>query len=116
MFCFVIGQQILYAQTPEKMSQCSLRVGVYDNSPKIFMSEQGVPQGIFIDVIQEIALLQNWHLTYVYGNWHELEQKLQQGLIDMLPDVAFTQSRDSLYLFNTLNFCLPDQSLISACC
>ncbi|HNS15944.1 MAG TPA: hypothetical protein PKM08_11485, partial [Syntrophorhabdaceae bacterium] len=32
-----------------------VRVGVYDNAPKIFVSESGKPEGIFIDIIEYIA-------------------------------------------------------------
>lgn len=33
----------------------TIKVGVYDNAPKIFMSEKGKAEGIFIDIIEYIA-------------------------------------------------------------
>jgi len=32
-----------------------VRVGVYENPPKVFTSESGTPSGIFIDIIEYIA-------------------------------------------------------------
>ena len=39
------------------MGEQKIRVGVYQNSPKVSMSESGKPEGIFVDIIEAIAAM-----------------------------------------------------------
>jgi hypothetical protein len=71
----------------------TVTVGVYDNAPKIFISESGKPAGIFIDIIEHIAESEGWHLHYVPGTWVEGLDRLAKGEIDLMPDVAHTAER-----------------------
>ena len=77
-----------------------VRVGVYDNAPKIFTAESGKPAGIFIDLIEYIAEKEGWTLHYVPGTWKEGLNRLERGEIDLMPDVAYTVSRDRIYSFH----------------
>jgi len=74
-----------------------LKVGVYDNPPKIFVDKKGNPDGIFIDVIRSVYPSNELHLEFVYGKWSELVGKLKKGEIDALPDMAYSPERDSLF-------------------
>ena len=77
-----------------------LRVGIYNNSPKVAMSESGEPEGIFIDLIEEIAGIEGWRLEYVPGTWAECLDRLESAEIDLMPDVALTPSREAIYSFH----------------
>jgi len=77
-------------------------VGVYKNSPKIFYDATGEPQGIFIDIIQEIAEQNNWILKFKQGEWDDLFIQLKNGEIDVLPDMAISAERDSLFKLNRI--------------
>jgi|GEM_PF-1670251 len=88
------------AQTGSR--QQPLRVGVYNNSPKIFTDANGKPAGIFIDILAEIARREQLSLVFVTGSWDELYTKLRLGQIDVLPDMAQTPARDSLFRFNQI--------------
>lgn len=77
-----------------------VRVGVYDNAPKVFISESGKPEGIFIDIIEHIARQERWTLHYVAGTWGECLSRLERGEIDFMPDVAYTADRAKKYSFN----------------
>ena len=81
-----------------------IRVGVYQNEPKIFVDSLGEPKGIFIDILQYIAKQEAWRLVYVYSDWKSLLHKLSIGEIDLLPDIARSAKRDSLYSFNRISF------------
>ena len=74
-----------------------VRVGVYENAPKVFTSESGKPSGIFIDIIEYIAKQEDWDLEYVTGTWIEGLDRLDRGEIDLMPDVAFTAERDKKF-------------------
>lgn len=75
----------------------TVSVGIYENPPKIFVSEQGRPSGIFVDIIEHIAAREGWRLRYVPGTWGEGLERLQKGEIDLMPDVAYTAEREKIY-------------------
>jgi len=75
-------------------------IGVYENSPKIFISESGKPSGIFIDLIEYIAKKEGWNLHYVPGTWAEGLDRLEKGEIDLMPDVAYSANRERLFSFH----------------
>lgn len=77
-----------------------VRVGVYQNAPKIYVDSDERPAGIFIDLLNEIARVENWQLEYVPGEWSACLDALEEHSIDLLPDVAFTRERDKLLDFN----------------
>ncbi len=79
-----------------------IKVGVYNNPPKIFVNSNGQPDGIFIDVVKAIAERENLQIEYVEDEWNELLKKLENREIDVMPDVAFTKSRDSIFSFNNI--------------
>ncbi|MBP7764363.1 MAG: transporter substrate-binding domain-containing protein [Deltaproteobacteria bacterium] len=79
-----------------------VRVGVYENAPKVFTSETGRPAGIFIDIIESIAADEGWKLKYVSGTWAEGLERLAAGEIDLMPDVAYTAERDRLFSFHKI--------------
>ncbi|NMC99146.1 MAG: transporter substrate-binding domain-containing protein [Bacteroidales bacterium] len=92
----------IQATTFLSFSQNKIKVGVYDNPPKIFMNKNNKPEGFFIDIIQAIAKNENIKIEYVYGDWSDLSEKLKKGEIDVLPDMAYSKERDSIYSFNKL--------------
>jgi hypothetical protein len=79
-----------------------VKVGIYDNAPKIFISEDGRPSGIFIDIIEFIAKNENWKLEYVPGTWAEGLDRLSKREIDLMPDVAYTPERSERYSFHKM--------------
>ena len=78
----------------------AVRVGIYQNEPKIFMDENGQPAGIFTELLNEIAAQEGWTLVYVRCEWVACLQALEDGLIDLMPDVAYSVERDVLLDFH----------------
>jgi len=77
-----------------------VRVGVYQNEPKIFTGGDGKAAGIFIELIEAMAGDAGWELTYVPCEWSTCLSLLQRGEIDLLPDVAYTAARDEVFDFH----------------
>lgn len=77
-----------------------LRVGVYENSPKIFLDETGAPGGILGELLQQIADLQNWQLVPVVCQWSDCLDMLVTGQIDLMPDVAVSSERMDRFDFH----------------
>jgi PAS domain S-box-containing protein len=78
----------------------TVTVGVYENAPKVFTSESGKPSGIFIDIIEHIAKIEEWDLRYVSGTWGEGLDRVERGEIDLMPDVAYSAARARIYSFH----------------
>ncbi|MDY0279378.1 MAG: PAS domain S-box protein [Salinivirgaceae bacterium] len=81
-----------------------VRVGVYQNPPKIFMNSNGQADGIFIDILERIAEKEDWTITYDFADWETLLKKLDNAEIDLLPNVVKNDNKDSLYDFNEIAF------------
>lgn len=75
-------------------------VGLYDNPPKVFIDVNGEPAGIFVDIIEEIASSEDWDLEYRHGTWSDGLQRLENGEIQLMPDVAYTASREAEFDFH----------------
>ena len=84
------------------LARRSVRVGVYQNAPKVFVDESGVPAGIFIDVIRHIAAVEDWELQFVAGSWAEGLERLANGQLDLMPDVAHTAERARNFSFHSV--------------
>lgn len=95
IFLLIISELSISAQV--------IKVGIYDNPPKIFLNSQGKPDGIFIDILEEIARNKQIRIQYVYEDWHILLEMLDAGEIDVLPDVAYSPLRDTIYQLNKLS-------------
>jgi PAS domain S-box-containing protein len=78
----------------------TVRVGLYQNPPKIFSNAHGDPSGLFVDILAAIAEREHWQLDYVPCEWDACLRALQAGEIDLMPDVAYSPARDERFDFH----------------
>lgn len=76
-----------------------VRIGTYDNAPKAFRNASGQVIGIFPDILKYIAREESWEIIWVDGTWQQCLQRLGNGDIDIMLDVAFSQERQEKYDF-----------------
>ncbi len=76
-----------------------LRVGIYQNAPKIFIDDKGQPSGFFPELLLAIAQQEGWVLHYIPCAWDECLRLLEAGELDIMPDVAHTPERQKHFLF-----------------
>ena len=76
-----------------------VRVGLYQNPPKIHYDDTG-PAGIFVDILDVIADDHGWRLEYVPCDWARCLEMLEQGELDLMPDVAITPERQQRFDFH----------------
>lgn len=98
--CLVIAGLSLAVVTPAHAQSRIVRVGVYENEPKVYSDSDGRPTGIFVDLLTAIAEEEGWELEFVSGTWSEGLEALSAGRIDLMCDVAYTTERDELYDFH----------------
>jgi len=82
----------------------TVRVGVYENEPKIFTITDGEarPSGIFPNLLQQIAEEEGWTIVWVHGTWDEGLRALEKGEIDLMSDVGYSAERDEVYDFHQI--------------
>ncbi|MHC5079079.1 MAG: PAS domain S-box protein [Planctomycetota bacterium] len=98
----IFGVTILLVMTASEARPQTVRVGVYENKPKVFTEPQGKASGIFIDIIRHIGAEEGWQLEFVPGTWSEGLKRLEGGEIDLMPDVAFSEKRAKIFDFNSV--------------
>lgn len=82
----------------------SLRVGIYNNPPLSFLDEEGKPQGVVVDLLTEVARREGWQLEYIPCEWAACLQMLENGQIDLLGAIAYTEERARRFDFNTQTY------------
>ncbi|MBT3057637.1 MAG: EAL domain-containing protein [Candidatus Thiodiazotropha sp. (ex Lucina pensylvanica)] len=84
---------------PAEQPASPLKVGIYDNPPLITTDQSGNPNGLFIDLLREIASREGWELRYISGTWSDNLNRLATGRIDLLPAIAINENRQRQFLF-----------------
>ncbi|MFA5096266.1 MAG: transporter substrate-binding domain-containing protein [Candidatus Omnitrophota bacterium] len=77
-----------------------IRVGAYENLPKVYITADGKVTGFFPAILEYIAQEEGWRIEYRLGNWQECMDRLASGEIDMMMDVALSDERREKYDFN----------------
>ena len=88
------------ADIPPPPSPRTVRVGVYQNKPKVFLAPDGTASGLFIELLEAVAAREDWTLDFVPCRWSGCLEAVQQGRIDLMPDVAYTRERDRTFSFH----------------
>ncbi|MGQ4277412.1 EAL domain-containing protein [Pseudidiomarina sp. E22-M8] len=83
-------------------AQTTIKVGAYENPPKVTVAESGELSGVFGDLLYEIAEREGWQIEVIPCRWSECLAMLAAGDLDIMPDVALTEIRDKNYIFNEL--------------
>lgn len=84
-----------YQQPPRQ-----IRVGVYENPPKVFSTSDGTIDGFWPTILEDIAANENWQIVWVKGTWEECLERLELNEIDMMVDVGVTDERKDMFTFS----------------
>ncbi len=77
-----------------------VRIGIYDNPPKIFMGKDGTPKGVWAEITDFISLQEGWDVEYVFDSFDEHMENLKKGEIDLFLDVGITTERVKTFTFS----------------
>ncbi|MBT7189237.1 MAG: PAS domain S-box protein [Anaerolineae bacterium] len=77
-----------------------IRVGVYHNPPLSFVDDEGLPQGFVIDILNDIARTEGWILEFTPCEWNECLLALEEGEINLLAPIAFSEERAKRFDFS----------------
>ncbi|RMF04186.1 MAG: PAS domain S-box protein [Chloroflexi bacterium] len=79
----------------------TVRAGFYQNPPKIYTDSAGTITGFWPDLLTAIAAEEGWNIEWVPGTWNESLARLENGQIDVMPDVVWSEPRSQKYAFST---------------
>ena len=97
LLCFLLVP--LSVKAEEKSEQKTVRVGWYEDSYHI-TGENGERSGYGYEYEQAVAAYTGWKYEYVKGDWTELLEMLQDGEIDLMSAVSYTDERAEHMLFS----------------
>ncbi|MCU7890194.1 MAG: transporter substrate-binding domain-containing protein [Candidatus Thiodiazotropha sp. (ex Ustalcina ferruginea)] len=69
------------------------------NPPLVTTDQKGHPGGLFIEILQQIAVQEGWALNFAVGTWSDQLRRLSMGKIDLLPAIAINDTRQQRFLF-----------------
>jgi diguanylate cyclase (GGDEF)-like protein/PAS domain S-box-containing protein len=92
MLCAVLSTTV--------QAQTTLRMGSNDSPLNAIPGAVQRPGGMFGGLLSEIAQRENWQIEVVPCQWVTCLQMLEEGTIDILPDVSYTPERDLLFDFH----------------
>lgn len=99
VFSMIVVSLNLLGLTPFE-EPVTVRVGVYENAPKIYTDQDGNVTGFWPELVNTIAEEENWKIVWVPGSWEECLTRLENHEIDIMPDVGLTVERSQKYVFS----------------
>jgi len=78
-------------------SRTPVRVGVFQNAPLTFIEGDGNVKGFFTDLLEHIADKEGWEIEYVPALFSECLRNLENGDIDLLGGIAYSESRGKIF-------------------
>ncbi len=78
----------------------SVKVGLFQNNPIIFEDAAGQPDGLFVDLLNEIARREGWQVEYVAASLDECLRMLQSGQLDLMTSLAYSPQRNKFVDFS----------------
>jgi ABC-type amino acid transport substrate-binding protein/nitrogen-specific signal transduction histidine kinase len=88
-----LGLVVWLLPVSSAMSLETIRVGIYDNPPKVFFTPSGLAAGLYPDILNAIARERGWALEWVPGTWQECLDRLKTGKINLMVDIARIEER-----------------------
>ncbi len=73
--------------------------GDFDYKPYTFLDSNGKAKGFDVDIIKYIAQRHDFLLEFQFTKWNEALENLENGKVDVLLGILYTEQRDSLYDF-----------------
>ncbi len=103
---------ILMIQTHEGLTQVnhsenelkSVRIGYFDTPPLSFINNDNQPDGFIVDLLNEIASLENFKITWVHDDFPQLMAQMKSKQLDALVSTAYSDERALFLDYSKLSF------------
>ena len=78
----------------------TIRIGYIDYGGFINQDENGEYTGYGVELMNKIAEYTGWNYEYVYGQWEDILQQLEDGEIDFVCQAQKTPEREKRFLYS----------------
>lgn len=75
-------------------------VGIYNNPPLIGLNDKNEPIGFFVDLMNHVATEEGLKVEYSFDTLEKGLEKLEQGEIDILLGIAYSEKRAEKYIYS----------------
>jgi phosphoserine phosphatase RsbU/P len=99
-FFFYLLALCLFSTIAASADAQRIIVGVHENTPLIFTDSNGQAKGIAVDLLTQIARKEKWDIQYLPGSYAQCTQRLQNGVIDLLPGMAISPQLEAMFAFS----------------
>ena len=104
--CFLLGISLCLLLFPasasvEAVSDDRIRVGSFEGNYNV-VNEKGERSGYGYEYLQSIAGYTGWTYEYVTSNWTDCFTQLENGEIDILAGISYTDERAEEMLFSDM--------------
>ncbi len=90
---------VLLLAVHSSFASTTLKIGIYQDFPLVFSDNNGKAQGVYVDILEYVAIHEDWSLEYVSCKWSDCLSQLEKGSIDLLTAIAFSKERSLKYNF-----------------
>lgn len=94
---------VFFAMAVSVLAVETIKVGGFQNYPIIFKNDQGKVEGIFPDLLAEIARQTNFKLEFQISNFSDCLKKLENGSIYLMTSITPTEERKKIFNFSSEN-------------
>ena len=104
--CFVLSLILVLALLPtaafaQEPEETPVRAGWYEDAYNI-TGENGERSGYGYEYEQSVAAYTGWTYEYVKNGWADLLEMMENGEIDIMPGISYTEERAEKMLFSEL--------------
>ena len=92
---------ILFPHLPKKTLINVIRVGSFEETYNV-VNEKGERSGYGYEYLQDIAGYAGWTYKYITSDWKNCFTQLENGEIDILGDISYTDERAENMLFSDM--------------
>ena len=100
-FCLLLAMLPVYTAAAEETTPKVVRVGWYEDAYNI-TGENGERSGYGYEYEQSVAAYTGWTYEYVKAGWSELFEMMENGEIDLMAGISYTDERAEEMLFSDL--------------
>lgn len=79
-------------------------IGFYASPPLSFPNAQGKPEGLIVDLLNEISKQEGFEINWRFDDWSHFIEQIKTNDLDMITSVGFTQERAKFMDYSQENF------------
>ena len=103
---FIVGYYLLTGNAwgQQIQEKSTYNIGIFDSPPLSTLNESGQPEGLIVDLLNEISAQENFQINWVHDEWNQFIYQMKNNQIDMITSVGFTQDRSEYMDFSQSSF------------